>query len=550
MRNSRLCLLFGALSLVAATPFPDQTVLGGVDSASLTGNIADSLKHAIHDGAASTRTKVHKWMDSLGRSFVEQNGITYELVSNAAFEHHQLRMTEPELCDPSVQQYSGYLDIAEDKHLFFWFFEARVNPEKAPLLLWLNGGPGCSSSTGLLFELGPCSITAEGTNLTYNKYSWNTHANVIFLDQPVNVGFSYAEDGTSVNTSPVAGKDVYAFLELFLGHFPKYSQAPFHIAAESYGGTYAPNIASIIHAENKALAQTQAQNAAAASLVHINLASIMLGNGLTDPYIQSASVPDWACEGPYAVYDDPNGSECEALRAKVPTCQRLTKSCYDFNSRLTCVPALLYCGSQIMGPLLQLGYNPYDVRRKCDRQKDGDTCYAQISWIDVWMNKPENKRALGVNPELEFQSCNAGINQAFAFQGDGAHNSAKLLPELIEDGVKLLVYAGTADMMCNFIGNERWVEQLETSFHKEFAASQPLPWVTTETGSVAGVVRSAGGGGNTAGNVTFVAVHEAGHMVPYDQPEAALDLVVKWLYDIPLSQNVTEGILHTPLGGW
>ena len=81
-----------------------------------------------------------------------------ELVTHPAFQSYRLRVTEPTLCERNVKQHSGYLDIAEDKHLFFWFFEARENPETAPLILWMNGGPGCSSSTGLLFELGPCRI--------------------------------------------------------------------------------------------------------------------------------------------------------------------------------------------------------------------------------------------------------------------------------------------------------------------------------------------------------------------------------------------------------
>ncbi|KAH9945738.1 Alpha/Beta hydrolase protein [Amylocystis lapponica] len=540
----KVLFILPLLSIPAALAVPtgDQTVLDGIEVVVDTisgplGEIGQNLKH-VFDDVLGAKEKVTQWAEA-GKEFVQQNGLIYELVSHPAFEEHQLRMTEPNLCDPAVQQYSGYLDIAQDKHLFFWFFEARTNPSEAPLILWLNGGPGCSSSTGLLFELGPCSIASE-TNVTYNKHSWNTHANIIFLDQPVNVGFSYGDDGTTVTTSPVAGKDVYAFLELFLTRFPQYAQLPFHLAAESYGGTYAPNIAAVIHAENKAAEQ---------GLVHINLASVILANGLTDPLVQMASVPDFACDGPYAVYDDPDGPECQALRAKVPTCQRLLKSCYDYESRLTCVPALLYCNSQILGPVVQLGYNPYDVRRKCDREKDGSLCYEQMSWIDGYMNQRAVKRALGVDPTLEFASCNMDVNQAFALQGDGAHNSAKLLPALIEDGVRLLVYAGNADMMCNFIGNERWVEQLETRFNAEFAAADSVPWVTTETGRVSGVVRSAGGQGDRAGNVTFVAVHEAGHMVPYDQPEAALDLITRWIMDIPLALDVTE-VARIPLGGW
>jgi carboxypeptidase C (cathepsin A) len=97
----------------------------------------------------------------------------------------------------------------------------------------------------------------------------------------VNVGYSYSDDGSTVNTSPVAGIDVHAFLQLFLQRFPEYAHLPFHLAAESYGGTYAPNIAKVVHQANK-------ENALAPvdGITHINLASVVLANGLTDPYVQ------------------------------------------------------------------------------------------------------------------------------------------------------------------------------------------------------------------------------------------------------------------------
>ena len=243
----------------------------------------------------------------------------------------------------------GPFDIDLIYHVSTRFFESRNDPSKDPLVLWLNGGPGCSSSTGLLFELGPCRIIHEGKNTTRNPYSWNERANIIFLDQPVAVGYSYSSDGSTVNTSPVAGVDVHAFLELFITRFPKYANLPFHLAAESYGGTYAPNIASVIYKKNKEIAL-----APVPKLAKINLASVILANGITDPYIQMASVPDYACNGPYPIYDEPEGPQCTALRSKVPTCQRLIKSCYDYGSRLTCVPAALYCYSQLFGPLQRM----------------------------------------------------------------------------------------------------------------------------------------------------------------------------------------------------
>ncbi|KDQ62966.1 hypothetical protein JAAARDRAFT_146814 [Jaapia argillacea MUCL 33604] len=547
MRGS---LLLPLLAIPFANAFPaneQQSILANIaEYTELASSVFGGVPHAIEDtvrkiGKTVSKGKdvVEKWTSHVnGRDYLRQHGLVYELVTHHLFAKYQLRVTEPTLCDSSVQQYSGYLDITDGKHLFFWFFESRIDPENAPLVLWLNGGPGCSSSTGLLFELGPCNIADEGTNTTYNKYSWNTHANVIFLDQPVNVGYSYSSDGSKVDTSPVAGQDVYAFLELFLQRYPEYSKAPFHIAAESYGGTYAPNIASVIYKNNKELAL-----APTSDLTTINLASVILANGLTDPYIQMASVPDYVCNGPFPVYDDPEGPECSALRMKVPTCQRLIKSCYSSNSRFACVPAALYCWGQLFGPLQQTGLNPYDVRKTCDKQKDGPLCYKQMGWIETWMNNPANKKALGVNPERNFESCNMEVNQAFMFQGDGMHNAGALLPELVNDGIKLLVYAGNADMMCNYMGNERWVEALPTVFQSEFAASDPLLWVTTQGGLVAGEVRSAGGDGFTAGNVTFVNVWNAGHMVPYDQSEAALDLITRWIMDVPISVNATESAL-------
>jgi len=506
-------------------------VLGNVEN---TGK--NILKHSknVLKGAED---RVERWVES-GREFVKQQGQTYELLSHPAFSDYQLRVTEPSICDPKVQQYSGYLDISESKHLFFWFFESRYKPDEAPLILWLNGGPGCSSSTGLLFELGPCSIANEGKNLTYNPHSWNSHANIIFLDQPVNVGFSYTDDGSGVNNSPVAGFDVYAFLELFLARYPKYAKAPFHLAAESYGGTYAPNFAAVIHQKNK-----QLDLAPVPGVTKINLASVMIGNGITDPYIQDASIPEFACDGPYPIYDDPNGQECQSLRSKVPTCQRLINSCYQYNSRLACVPAALYCNSQLYGPIQQSGRNPYDVRRTCDPRKDTSLCYRQMGWIETWMNDAENKKAVGAQPNIEFASCNMQVNQAFLMQGDGMHNSAPLLTDLVNDGIRLLIYAGNADYMCNFIGNERWVADFDNKFHEEFVEAKPKPWTTLRGGKLAGSVRSAGGGGSTAGNVTFVTIYEAGHMVPFDQPEAALDLVVRWILDIPLT-NQTKALAH------
>ncbi|GJE97829.1 serine carboxypeptidase [Phanerochaete sordida] len=466
----------------------------------------------------------------LGSAF--QNDVQFEAVTSAAFPEHQLRLTEPTICDSSVKQYSGYLDITTGKHLFFWFFEARRSPEKAPLTLWLNGGPGCSSMTGLLFELGPCKIADKGHNTTFNPYSWNIHSNMIFLDQPVNVGYSYSDDGSHVDNTLDSAEDVYAFLQLFLKRHPQYAAAPFHLAAESYGGTYAPHMASAIHHHNDELRLARVS----LDRTHINLASVILANGITDPYIQMPSVPEYLCEGPYAVL---HGADCDAMRDKARSCQRLIGMCYAFDSPFICGPAQEYCMREVFGfpAWKKLGLNGSDVRKKCDPEENGDLCYQEMLWIDAWANIPAVKGALGVPSRHHFQSCNREVGEEFGGRGDGMRNSAALLPELIDAGVRLLVYAGNADMGCNFMGNEAWVSQLPGRYHDEFAASTSEKWTVLTSGRVAGEVRTAGSNGFDAGNVTFVQIYEAGHMAPFDQPEATFDLFTRWIMNLPLTLN-------------
>ena len=243
-------------------------------------------------------------------------------------------------------------------------------------------------------------------------------------------------------------------MEVYLNFF--YAKQPVYLIIK---GTFAPNIANVIYHKNKEL-----ELVPTSQLKKIHLASVILANGMTDNYVQLTSIPDYLCEGPYPIYDDPSGPQCTALRSKVPTCQRLIKACRTFPSKLTCIPATLYCYQQLYGPIqrihlvfaifpgyitdklffLESGLNQYDARRPCDPEKNGQLCYKQIGWIDTWLNDPKNKAELGANPGLKFESCNMAINQAFMMEGDAMHNTPLLLPDLINDGIRLLVYAGNA----------------------------------------------------------------------------------------------------------
>lgn len=129
-------------------------------------------------------------------------------------------------------------------------------------------GPGCSSSLGLFMELGPCRVLdANGTK--FHPESWNSNANIFFVDQPIGVGFSYAEYGETVGTTEEAAKDIASFVAIFFENFSKFKGRAFHMAGESYGGRYIPVFASEVYDQNERLVE--------AGMTPINLQSVMIG---------------------------------------------------------------------------------------------------------------------------------------------------------------------------------------------------------------------------------------------------------------------------------
>lgn len=94
---------------------------------------------------------------------------------------------------------SGLLAIGKKSDIFYWHFESRSNPTTDPLVIWLTGGPGCSSMLALFTENGPFTINDDLT-LENNPMAWNNNANIVFVDQPVGTGFSHSAFGEFVRT--------------------------------------------------------------------------------------------------------------------------------------------------------------------------------------------------------------------------------------------------------------------------------------------------------------------------------------------------------------
>lgn len=432
----------------------------------------------------------------------------FEYITAADVKNYGLRVNRHADSDPAslgvdtVKQWSGYFDLnEEDKHLFFWFFESRNDPVNDPVILWLNGGPGCSSMTGLFFELGPSSINGTTLKPIYNPYSWNSNASVIFLEQPVGVGYSYAEKSTT-STTQQAAEDVYAFLQLFFTRFNSFASNDFHIAGESYAGHYIPNIASVI---------TQKRGKV------FNLSSVMIGNGITDALTQYYYYIPMACNATESGYKQlVSDEECEDMEKIYSRCKLLINSCYHVKRALTCVPANLYCET-ITNPFDKTGLNYYDIREPCD----GDGCYPQIAAVESYLNKPEVMEALG-SEVTRYVGCDDKVFRRFILSGDEPKPFQQYIVDLLELDIPVLIYAGDKDYICNWLGNKAWTDDLQWSGYITYQNAETRNWTSKIDGQDAGTVKSNG-------LLTFLRVFDAGHMVPFNQPSNSLDMVNRWI---------------------
>ncbi|OWY97391.1 hypothetical protein PHMEG_00032091 [Phytophthora megakarya] len=158
---------------------------------------------------------------------------------------------------------AGYIELVNkvDDHYFYWFFESRTSPDTDPLVLWLTGGPDLTTKT--------------------NPYSWNNNANVIWLDQPTGVGFSFGAPADKDYNETNVGENIYWFLQGFIKKYPEYRGREFFVTGESYGGHYVPAAAHYIWKANKA---ENSSNETAT----INLKGLAIGNGLTNELVQYA----------------------------------------------------------------------------------------------------------------------------------------------------------------------------------------------------------------------------------------------------------------------
>lgn len=252
----------------------------------------------------------------------------------------RIKKQNASLCNTTVDQYTGWLDVGAH-HFFFWFFQPEDPTPEPKLALWMTGGPGGSSMLGMLQELGPCLVNEYGNGTVYNPFGWNKNVALIFVDQPAGVGFSYVDQGERVPSDSFASaQDMHIFFQIFISQvFPEFEKGDFYISGESYAGHYIPTLA----------AELVAQNQLYPHRVQVPLKSVLIGNGYVSPLDTAFGYWETLCTTNPGV-EKPvfNETRCDIMAANMPRCLDLARVCYAHPDPAICAAAEKVCNDGVI----------------------------------------------------------------------------------------------------------------------------------------------------------------------------------------------------------
>ena len=300
--------------------------------------------------------------------------------------------------------------------------------------------------------------------------------------------------------------DLYDFLQQFMKGHPEFATLDFYAFGESYAGHYVPATTHKIWKNNNNLKP---------GAIKINLKGTSVGNGLTDPEIQYQYYAKMA-----ASTNDHNAlsnSTVAGMEKATPGCVKQIQACQT-GGAAACLAATEACNLGLLIPYTLTGMNPYDMRIKCAKPP---LCY-DFSYVGTYLKRPEVLAAIGVDgSKHKWSSCNKLVTLGFELAGDWMKSYQQMIPDQLESGIKVLIYAGDQDFICNWLGNQAWAQALPWQHQHEFNTTKPVAW--NVDGKQAGTLQSSNG-------FSFLRVFDAGHMVPRDQPANALAMLNAFIF--------------------
>ncbi len=425
--------------------------------------------------------------------------------------------------------------MSNTKKLHYWFYEAEEDPQNKPLTFWSNGGPGCSGLLGAMTEQGPFRPTKD-LNIELNEYAWTKVSNMVFIEAPCGVGFSYSTEGDKSDDYTTGddqtADDNYKLIQGFLERFPEYNKAPLYITSESYGGHYMPTLAKKIVDEN-----TAGNNA------NLNFKGFAVGNPYTNFYTgtpsglvtywghQLVAKPTWDKYSKNCVETKPKSMDefttCETLMLKIMSQvgQKVNPYALDYpvcvgddvaarrgrTQRRFMTSYLLSDASDELRAAVGLSHSH---RKLADSEYEP----CEDDYTTDYLNRADVKAALHVQGDIKWEECSYSVRYSLK---DKESDMTGYYNYLIDGdfGLDILVYSGDDDSVCSTEGTQSWIWDLGYNpvSHREIWDQY------TVDGQLGGYYTQFDG------HLGFLTVHGAGHEVPTYQPKVALDLFTKYL---------------------
>ncbi|KAK5642580.1 hypothetical protein RI129_008747 [Pyrocoelia pectoralis] len=409
--------------------------------------------------------------------------VVTNLLNNYADAQSQSRVTLSNF--PNIESYSGYFKVSESKnsHLFFWFFKSQSNFTADPIILCLQGGPGLSSLVATYMENGPLKITNTG-DVEARVESWTQFASILYIDSPVGTGFSFGNEFSA--TIDVITQDLHEATKQFLRLFPELTNNELYLWGESYGGRYVPALGKAIHQANLVNSGQR-----------INLAGIMIGNGLTDITYQIKNADFLFSTG----LADINLKTSLAAREGA-IYESMISANYD---------AAFQNLSSLVGEMVSaIGYeNLYNFME----QISPFFIFGEL--LEPYLNTANVKSTLHVGNN-NFRGLNPDVFHGIT---DFAVPESSNVEYLINN-TKVLIYTGQFDMLVTHTSTVNYLRHINFDGAVTYRFSDRQLWRINN--DVAGYVTKAN-------RLTEICVRNAGHMVPLDQPLAAFTMIKKFI---------------------
>ncbi|XP_044962738.1 serine carboxypeptidase-like 51 [Hordeum vulgare subsp. vulgare] len=407
----------------------------------------------------------------------------------------------------------GYVEVRPKAHLFWWHYKSpqaqRVSTPTNPwpTVLWLQGGPGASGvGVGNFLEVGPL----DG-DLKPRSSTWLHKADLIFVDNPVGVGYSYVEDddGLLVTTDLQAAADMTTLLKALVKELATLQSSPLFIVAESYGGKYAATLGvSLVRAVR-------------AGELKLTLGGVALGDSWISPEDFASSYGTLLLQVSRL---DRNGADHANKDAQVVRQQIAAGQFKQAQATLNRMLSWIVVNSghvDVYNFLLDAGMDPVaagasassspapEYSRYLESKSVGDS-------IQEAMNGAIKQKLKIIPKDVVWQAQSYSVYNALI--NDFMKPRIQEVDELLSYGVNVTVYNGQLDVICSAIGAEAWVEKLKWDGLNNFLALPRQPLYCGSAGATKGFVRSYK-------NLHFYWILGAGHFVPVDQPCIALDMI-------------------------